>query len=565
MNNNSEIKKIYGIDLGTTYSCIAHIDKNGEPVVIKNSEGDDITPSVVYFESEKNIVVGKVAKEFSELYPERIADFAKRKMGKEGASNTIDGKEYKPEQISAFILNKLINDASSYLGEPITDVVITCPAYFGITEREATRNAGIIAGLNVHNIINEPTAAAFSYGLDRSDENQVILVYDLGGGTFDVTVIEMKNKDITVITTGGNHNLGGKDWDDRLIVYFAEQFMNEHGEDQDPRDDRQTMQILRNKVEDVKKKLTSATKYPFTVEYNGLKTQIEITREKFEELTKDFLDQTIDITKNQLKIAKSKGFTVSKMILVGGSSRMPMVTSKIKSELGLEPIMFEPDLAVAKGAALSARKKFCEKILENVLGDKKISDDLTKEEKDKIEAKAKEFGISISANDIKEIAKGKIVNVTSKAFGIVLAKVDKNREPMRDENGKIKEYVLRMIDRHSPLPAEKIEKNIVTIFDNQTEVEIKLAEQADGNSEPSENLEHNIILQENGKLELPPNLPRDSPIHCTFRLGEDGRLSVYAFEPSSRKECYVYAEVKGIMSKKEVEDAKRNFIAYKVS
>ncbi|MCK5509727.1 MAG: Hsp70 family protein [Desulfobacterales bacterium] len=560
-----EIKKIYGIDLGTTYSCIAHIDKNGEPVIIKNFEGDDITPSVVYFESENNIIVGAIAKDSAELYPERIVDFVKRKIGRKEDSNTIDGKEYKPEEISAFIINKLVKDASSYLGEPVTDVVITCPAYFGIMERDATRNAGIIAGLNVHNVINEPTAAAFSYGLDRSDENQVILVYDFGGGTFDVTVIEINNNDITVITTGGNHELGGKDWDDRLIAYFTEEFMNEHGEDQDPRDDRQTLQYLRNKVEDLKKKLTSAKKYIFNVEYNGLKTQIEITQEKFAELTGDLLDKTIDITKNQLEIAKSKGFTPSKIILVGGSSRMPMVASKIKSELGFEPIIFEPDQAVAKGAALSAHKTFCEKLLEDVLGDTKISDDLTEEDKVKIEEKAKEFGISISANDIKDIAKGNIVNITSKAFGIVLTKVDENGEPMRDENGEIMKYVHHMIDLHSPLPAEKIDKNIATLNDNQSEVEIKLAEQADGNSKPSENLEHNIILKEDGKLELPPNLPRGSPIHCTFRLGEDGRLSVYAFEPSSRKECVVNAEVEGIMSKKEVEDAKQNFIAYKVS
>lgn len=561
-----EINKIYGIDLGTTYSCIAHIDKNGEPVVIKNSEGDDITPSVVYFESEKNIIVGIVAKDSAELYPERIADFAKREIGQEGFSKTIDGKEYKPEQISAFILEKLVKDASSYLGEPITDVVITCPAYFGIKEREATRNAGIIAGLNVHNVINEPTAAAFSYGLERSDENHVILVYDLGGGTFDVTVIEIKNNDITVITTGGNHELGGKDWDDRLNAYFIEEFMNEHGEDQDPSDDRQTLQNLRNKVEDVKKRLTSAKKYPFSVEYNGLKTQIEITRDKFEELTKGLLEDTIDITKNQLEIAKSRGFTPSKMILVGGSSRMPMVASKISElELGFEPIIFEPDQAVAKGAALSAHKIFCENVWKDVFGDKNISDDLTEEDEVKVEEKAKVSGVSLSANDIKDIAKGNIVNVNSKAFGIVLARLDEKGELMLDENGNIMMYVHCMIDIHSPLPAEKTEKNIATIIDNQTEVEIKLAEQADGNSKPSEDLEHNNILNEDGTLELPPNLPRGSPIHCTFQLGEDGRLSVYALEPSSQKNCVVNAEVEGIMSKTEVEDAKRNFIAYKVS
>jgi molecular chaperone DnaK (HSP70) len=346
----SEIKKIYGIDLGTTYSCIAHIDKNGEPAIIPNAEGDLTTPSVVYIESGENVVVGTVAKQSAEMEPNRVVDFVKRSMGDENFAFEVDGREYKPEEVSSFILRKLVKDASSYLGEPITDVVITCPAYFGIKEREATKNAGKIAELNVHNVLNEPTAAAFSYGLDRAEEDQVVVVYDLGGGTFDVTMIEIKGKDISVITTGGDHHLGGKDWDDRIIEYFATEFMNAHGENQDPRDDLFTMQDLRNKAEEAKKILTAKEKYKTVVSYEGERTEIELTREKFEELTMDLLNRTIELTKTMLEDAKNKGHSqVTTMLLVGGASRMPMVTPKIKSEFGLEPMLYEPDQAIAKG------------------------------------------------------------------------------------------------------------------------------------------------------------------------------------------------------------------------
>jgi len=354
--NMNQKSKIIGVDLGTTHSCIAYINNNFEPVVIPNLEGDLITHSVVYFESENNIVVGKIAKESATLEVNRVVDFVKRNMG-EQYSFEVDGINYSAEQISAFILIKLVKGASEFLGEEITEVVITCPAYFGIVEREATTNAGKIAGLNVLNIINEPTAAAFSYGID-TEGNQTVLVYDLGGSTFDVTVLEIKDNNFTVITSGGSKTLGGWDWDNRIIDYFAQEFMNKHGEDLDPIDDLQILQNLKKKAEEAKKALTSKNKYPVIFEYNQLSIKIYFTREKFEELTKDLLDTTIKYTKNQIEIAKNKGFNISKTILVGGSSRMPMVASIIKSELGFEPLLFDSDFAVAKGAVLIGNRGF---------------------------------------------------------------------------------------------------------------------------------------------------------------------------------------------------------------
>ena len=543
----SEIKKIYGIDLGTTYSCIAHIDKNGEPAIIPNAEGDLTTPSVVYIESGENVVVGTVAKQSAEMEPNRVVDFVKRSMGDENFAFEVDGREYKPEEVSSFILRKLVKDASSYLGEPITDVVITCPAYFGIKEREATKNAGKIAELNVHNVLNEPTAAAFSYGLDRAEEDQVVVVYDLGGGTFDVTMIEIKGKDISVITTGGDHHLGGKDWDDRIIEYFATEFMNAHGENQDPRDDLFTMQDLRNKAEEAKKILTAKEKYKTVVSYEGERTEIELTREKFEELTMDLLNRTIELTKTMLEDAKNKGHSqVTTMLLVGGASRMPMVTPKIKSEFGLEPMLYEPDQAIAKGAALIALKKFAEKVVEATDGDTGV-----------IEEIAKKAGIFLPGEDIADRAQGIITPISSKAFGVVAVRLD--------ENNKQIEYVHHMIDRHAHLPAEITETGFGTVNDNQTVVLIKLMEQADGNFEPSEELGNNILLTEGHLTELPPNLPAGSPIHVTFRLEEDGRLSVHAVEPSTSKECVLNAKVTGVMSEEEVIESKEALLGINVS
>lgn len=500
-----EIKKIYGIDLGTTYSCIAHVDKNETPEIIPNSEGEQTTSSVVYFESESSIVVGKAAKQMKEIEPNRVVDFVKRSMGDESFSFDVDGKKYKPEEVSAIILKKLVKDASEYLGEEITDVVITCPAYFGIAEREATKIAGEIAGLKVHSVLNEPTAAAVSYGLDRAKQKEVILVYDLGGGTFDITVIEIEDRNISVITTGGNHQLGGKDWDDRLIEYFASEFIKENGDDLDPRDDVCAVQELRSKVEEVKKTLSAREKYKTIIKHNGKHTEIELTRDKFEDLTRDLMERTIEFTKNVVEEAKNKGYPhIDKMILVGGSTRMPMVRTKIKSDLGMEPLVFEPDFAVAKGAALFA------------------------------------YG---NKSDICPI----IHNISSKAFGIVVLEDDENRKEC--------ECVYHVIDRHSPLPAERLETNLCIKYKNQSNVRIQIMEQADGNSKPSKEMDNNKPVAED-VLSLPGNLPAGSPLHITFRLEEDGRLTVTALEPSSSKKIEIKTKVAGIMDEREVQESK---------
>ena len=233
------MKYVFGIDLGTTYSCIAYIDEYGKPVVLKNSEGLNTTPSVVLIESQDSIVVGTEAKRSTDVEPERTISFIKRKMGKKDDKVIVDGTEYSAPEISAYILKKLVKDANEDLkqngalqeGEEIRDVVITCPAYFGMNERQATKTAGELAGLNVLDIINEPTAAAISYGAAGAQKNETVLVYDLGGGTFDITVMNIQNNQISVICTGGDDTLGGKDWDEALMNYALERYTEENDEE----------------------------------------------------------------------------------------------------------------------------------------------------------------------------------------------------------------------------------------------------------------------------------------------------------------------------------------------
>src|SRR5262245_56142511 len=245
---------VYGIDLGTTHSCIARIGDVGRPTVLRNMEGTDTTPSVVFFESAENVVVGAPAKDTAVLSPGLVVSLIKREMGHE-VTHTMHDRVYSPEEISAFILRKLVADAAATEGEEAHDVVITVPAYFGAAERDATRKAGHLAGLHVVDIISEPVAAAITYGVLNPDQDRTILVYDLGGGTFDTTVITLRDGDISVVCTDGDHELGGADWDARLVEHLAERFSEEHPDVGDPLEDRHTEQQLRHDAEEAKKAL----------------------------------------------------------------------------------------------------------------------------------------------------------------------------------------------------------------------------------------------------------------------------------------------------------------------
>ncbi len=350
------MSKIIGIDLGTTNSCVA-VMEGGEPVVIANAEGARTTPSVVAFTKDGERLVGQIAKRQAITNPERTISSIKRKMGT-AEKVSIDGKQYTPQEISAMILQKLKADAEAYLGETVTQAVITVPAYFSDSQRQATKDAGRIAGLEVLRIINEPTAASLAYGLDKEEAHK-ILVYDLGGGTFDVSILEIGDGVFEVLATNGDTHLGGDDFDERIINYIADSFQKENGIDL--KKDRMAYQRLKEAAEKAKIELSGAMSsninLPFiTADATGPKhLDMTLTRAKFDELTADLVEKTIIPMQNALKDAGLSCDQIDKVILVGGSTRIPAVQTAVKRVTGKEPFKgINPDECVAIGAAIQA-------------------------------------------------------------------------------------------------------------------------------------------------------------------------------------------------------------------
>ena len=349
--------KVIGIDLGTTNSCVAVLE-GGDPTVIANAEGNRTTPSVVGFTKGGERLVGETAKRQAITNPDRTISSIKRHMG-EAYDVSIDGKKYTPQDISAMILAKLKADAESYLGETVTEAVITVPAYFTDSQKQATKDAGKIAGLEVKRIINEPTAASLAYGLDKDDNSQKILVYDLGGGTFDVSILELGDGVFEVLATNGNNKLGGDDFDEALLNFMADSFAQENGVDL--RKDNMAMQRLKEAAEKAKKELSSAqtsnVNLPFiTVSEAGpLHMNMDITRAKFDQLTADLVNKTVEPMKKAMADAGVTNNDLDKVILVGGSTRIPAVQEAVKNITGKEPFKgINPDECVAVGAAIQA-------------------------------------------------------------------------------------------------------------------------------------------------------------------------------------------------------------------
>ena len=348
--------KIIGIDLGTTNSAVA-VMEGGSPVIIPNSEGNRTTPSVVAFTKDGERLVGETAKRQAITNPDRTIASIKREMGSDYKTAEIDGKKYSPEEISAMILQKLKSDAEKYLNDTVTNAVITVPAYFTDAQRQATKDAGKIAGLTVDRIINEPTAASLAYGLDKEHDQSKIMVYDLGGGTFDVSILEVGDGVFEVLSTRGNNKLGGDDFDNKLVDYLASEFRKENGVDLTK--DLTAMQRLKDAAEKAKKELSSTmttnVNLPFITAVDGqpVHLDISITRAKFDELTKDLVDATKKPVEDALSDAGLKSADIDKVLLVGGSTRIPAVQDLVKNLVGKEPQRdINPDESVALGAAV---------------------------------------------------------------------------------------------------------------------------------------------------------------------------------------------------------------------
>ncbi len=346
--------KVIGIDLGTTNSCVA-VMEGGEPVVITNAEGARTTPSVVSFQKDGSRVVGQVAKRQAVANPDKTIISIKRHMGSDYKVN-VDGKGYSPQEISAMTLAKLKADAEAYLGQKVTEAVITCPAYFSDSQRQATKDAGKIAGLNVLRIINEPTAAALAYGLDK-DKGGKVMIYDLGGGTFDVSILEISDGVFEVLATNGDTKLGGDDWDNKIIDYLADEFKKTNGVDL--RKDKIAMQRLKEFAEKTKIELSTMNSTDVNIPFismtadGPLNLDVTLTRQKFETMTADLLNRTVEPMRAAMRDAGLSYNDIDKVILVGGSTRMPAVVAKVREVTGKEPFRgINPDECVAIGAAI---------------------------------------------------------------------------------------------------------------------------------------------------------------------------------------------------------------------
>ncbi|MDR1669227.1 MAG: molecular chaperone DnaK [Oscillospiraceae bacterium] len=486
------MSKVIGIDLGTTNSCVA-VMEGGEAVVIANAEGARTTPSVVAFSKSGERMVGQVAKRQAITNPDRTVSSVKREMGS-GYKSNIDGKGYTPQEISAMILQKLRADAESYLGGKVTQAVITVPAYFTDAQRQATKDAGTIAGLEVLRIINEPTAAAMSYGIDKEDD-QNILVFDLGGGTFDVSVLEIGGEVIQVLATAGNNRLGGDDFDDCVMEWMAAEFKRDQGVDL--KQDRVAKQRLKEAAEKAKIELSGVTSTNINLPYitadaSGPKhLDMTLTRAKFNELTAHLVKATMGPTQQALKDSGLKNTAISKVLLVGGSTRIPAIQEAVQQFIGKEPFKgINPDECVAMGAAIQG---------------------------------------GVLSGDVKDIV---LVDVTPLSLGI---------ETMGG-------VFTKLIERNTAIPTEKSQV-FSTAADGQTSVEVHVLQ---GEREMAQ---YNKTL---GRFHLDgiPPAPRGVPqIEVTFDIDKNGIVNVTATDKGTGKKQHVTITATTSMSKEDIDRA----------
>jgi molecular chaperone DnaK len=560
---------IYGIDLGTTYSVVGYIDETGRPAVTRSSEGQDTTPSVVYFETPENIVVGKVAKESAGVFPDQVVSLIKRAMGDKEWRREFFDKEYTPPSISALILGALAKDAETSTHQPVSEVVITVPAYFGLLEKDATRQAGDIAGLKVIGIVPEPVAAALHYGVTGSADGTTFLVYDLGGGTFDVSLIRMTETSVEVLAVGGNSRLGGADWDERLLDHILDQLTEQWG-DESVRDDEAELQQIRTLTEQAKKDLSKVESKQIIRRYTGTAAKFTVTRKQFEELTTELLEETIRITRRTLDEAEGRfpGITgqISQLLLVGGSSWMPAVSDRLRQEFSWEPRLSDPDLAVAKGAALYAAGQTVRYVDADQGGAEAAASSGSTAGTDgsrgaglfypgpvtdaAVEEVSGRTGLDEQA--VRRLAQRTVVNVLPKAVGVKLVDTS-NPSWQQDPDGA--SYIEHLIPAQSQLEYEAETFVANTVVPDQPAVEIEIWEQA--GDVPGSELAANHRVDDAGLIEGLGQyaLPAGSPVHIDIKVDAEGTVHLHAVEPRSGKDLEMNVRI-SVLSQEQVEEAK---------
>ncbi len=548
----TELDIVLGIDLGTTYSAMAYVDRYGKPQIIVSADGEATVPSVVYFYDNDAFVVGGEAVKMVVADPSNIARFVKRSMGEEDFTLEYFGQGYTPQELSAIVLRRLKNDAEEFFGRPVNDAVVTVPAYFNAAQRAATAEAGAVAGLNVLSIINEPTAAAIAYGMDRIGTTHTFMVFDLGGGTFDVTIMRIEGETLQALATDGNAELGGKDWDDRLVSHVAEQFVSRFGVD--PRDDPQPYQELYERCLAAKLALTTQPRAVIPVNYRGRRMAVPITTAEFNEMCRDLVEQCTDTCELVLEKAKLSWKDLDDVVLVGGATRMPMIHDELARRSSLRPnCELNPDECVAMGAAMagvyrhrrdhpafSASERPLGIIAPDLLDEQASAERAPQEDREGpslVDATIPSPPAPAAPEEPRITLPGlSITDIATHPLGIIV--LDAN----------LREHIVELIPEASSLPTEK-KGRFAYAYDNMTAVRVQITE-GHGATRDEVMVIGDVILDR-----LPPR-PRGTPIDVIYRYNTDQILEVDIIDVETHAQRSATISIKGSLSRDRIERAR---------
>ncbi|WP_282785577.1 MULTISPECIES: Hsp70 family protein [unclassified Nocardia] len=543
---------VFGIDLGTTNSAIARIDADGRPEVLVGLNGEPTVPSVVLFASANDHVVGEGARRQARLDPEHVCALVKRRMGDADWRFMAHGQAWSAPAVSSLILKSLAADAEFAGAQPVQRVVVTVPAYFGDEERRATMQAGSYAGFDVAGVLSEPIAAALSYGFGRldgsldvgkGDTRETVLVYDLGGGTFDATVIELADRRISVLAVEGDHQLGGADWDERIALHLSQRFCAEHPEAEDPLDDSAGSQMLVLAAERAKHELSEAESTEVVVAHDGVRAVVTLTRAEMEAMTASLMRRTLDLTKACLAAAGQRGVhAVDRVLLVGGSSRMPMVARELQRELGLVGELRDPDLSVARGAALYGEKLEMERlVVADLVTRGRLRDGAELREaspadlEQSIARVADSFGQPVGL--VRRMLEIRVDTVVSRGFGVLA---------LDPYSGLAASW---LVHRNQTLPI-RVRRSYGTVRADQDQIELTIVEQQ--GQAASMRPEDAKVLVEGHIRNIPPGYSAGSEVQVTFEMGFDGVLHVTAYHVEARMPLTLSVQTGATLSQADV-------------